>query len=145
MSIQRSVVVGCLLAGILALNLHPFWRVLLDGDRPFWSVCGQDLCLCQPVPLEPDCPLCLSGNAGAEGCSGVGIDQARIPVRGDASVELLAGASRAGEGVLFALMLLFTSRDADSAVLRAGIAVVCDAVGVPDGASREVPTPPPRA
>jgi hypothetical protein len=147
-TILRMVTVWLAIAGVLVLHFGPAWRAFFVHDRPLWSVCGQDLCLCQPVPMEPDCPLCLAGDAGGEGCSGVGIDPSRIPVGAggsNPSDELLAGPGRAGEGVLVALMVLCAARRADMAVQRSALPVACDSVGVPDGAPRDVPTPPPRA
>lgn len=36
---------------------------MLASDRPDWSVCGEDLCLCvKPTPDKPFCPLCIAGN-----------------------------------------------------------------------------------
>lgn len=32
-----------------------------DRVRSPWSRCGSDLCVCQPVAVEPDCPLCAAG------------------------------------------------------------------------------------
>lgn len=36
------------------------WNPLTSLERrPEWSVCGQDLCACLPLPVaEPACPLC---------------------------------------------------------------------------------------
>ncbi len=139
------MVIWLLAAGLVTVQLRPIAGLLLDANRPWWSVCGQDLCLCRPIPVDPQCPLCLSGNTGAEDCAGVGIDPSRVPIRGDASDDVRVGTGHAGEGVLLAFMLLFAWRDAGTPAPRAGFRMTRDAVAVPDGAAREVPTPPPRA
>lgn len=38
------------------------WNPMTSLERrPEWSVCGQDLCACIPVPVaEPACPLCAT-------------------------------------------------------------------------------------
>lgn len=38
-----------------------------DRVRSPWSRCGLDLCVCQPVAVEPECPLCASGEMGGGG------------------------------------------------------------------------------
>ena len=36
---------------------------IIVSDRPDWSVCGEDLCLCvKPTQSEPYCPLCLGSD-----------------------------------------------------------------------------------
>lgn len=140
------VMLAWLLASlVIAQQFRPIIALLSGGDRPSWSVCGQDLCLCQPVPMDPDCPLCLAGNAGGEGCSGVGADLTRVPWQDPTPDDPMAAPARAGEGVLFALLILFSGRDGSSAVLRAGIPVRCDAMHLPPSPDIDTPTPPPRA
>lgn len=141
----RMTLVWLLASLVIAQQFRPIIALFSGGDRPSWSVCGQDLCLCQPVPMDPDCPLCLAGNAGGEGCSGVGADLTRVPWQDPTPDNPMAAPGRAGEGVLFALLILFSGRDGQAAVLRAGVPVRCDAMRLPPSPDIDIPTPPPRA
>jgi hypothetical protein len=38
-----------------------------DRVRSPWSRCGSDLCVCTPIPIEPACPLCESGETSGGG------------------------------------------------------------------------------
>lgn len=53
------------------------------SDRPDWSVCNQDLCLCiKPIEAEPYCPLCLTDTPDPN-CTftGTDSDQSQTPGR----------------------------------------------------------------
>ena len=61
-SLARSVCSYTLLALLVLTGFG--WNPLTSFERrPVWSVCGQDMCACQPAiesAPEPDCPLCPS-------------------------------------------------------------------------------------
>jgi hypothetical protein len=114
-------------------------------SRPEWSVCGQSLCDCRPVPVDPDCPLCLAGDPGGAGCEGVGIDADRIPLAPAPDSVWMARLGEAGEGLLIALTLLVgVPADRPHAPAR-GLLMPADGWSLPESGHPLVPTPPPRA
>jgi hypothetical protein len=133
------------LGAVLALPLRPTVRLFSDGSRPLWSVCGQPLCYCQPVPSDPDCSLCSGGNFGAERCSGVAVDMRRVPLQDTEPDGPVAAPERGSPCVLVVLPLLLSIRAADATVATVGQSWFVGRETVPNPMTPEVPTPPPRA
>jgi hypothetical protein len=67
----HAVAMWFFIAGFVCANSG--WAPVLSiiaSDRPDWSVCGEDLCLCvKPTPDKPFCPLCITGDEEST-CSG---------------------------------------------------------------------------
>lgn len=116
-----------------------------DRVRSPWSRCGLDLCVCQPVAVEPECPLCASGEMGGGGSTCVDGDSSdadgwsrraeRLDGRVPMAIELI--------GVSLVLRL---GGEAISMVIpaRAGFVVMTGA-SAPDAEPLPVTPPPPRA
>jgi hypothetical protein len=63
----HAVAMWFFIAGFACANsgLAPTLSIIFS-DRPDWSVCGEDLCLCvKPTPTTPSCPLCEYGEGEA--------------------------------------------------------------------------------
>lgn len=55
---------------------------ILLSDRPDWSVCGQDLCLCtKPTPTQPACSLCPAADTAATCAAAEPVEPDNTPSR----------------------------------------------------------------
>lgn len=120
---------------------------IMISDRPDWSVCGEDLCLCvKPTQAEPYCPLC-TGNDEQDGCSNTdGTDPTTPPKRvpRNPHADAISQAGQLGSVSLFiAFVFGFSRNDAhefDTNVIRFIEPDPRVALNQPD-----IPTPPPRS
>lgn len=123
------------------------------GSRPSWSVCGQTLCMCQPLPLTPDCPLCPPADASETPCPTVPvvpaeqegrIDPSRIALVNNAPGVVFSQVGHAAEGLLIGLFLLGTGPDRGAAIVPAPVVAAPLGWSLPGSPDRAVATPPPR-
>ncbi len=139
------------------------WSLVLAGkmqDKPEWSVCGQDLCLCLPPaatplpaakpnePGEPKCVLCVDDTPNTLGM--LANDSAPTPTDPPKRVpkndrfQAASMASQAGCASIFLSFVFGTPRPDRSASIDA-IVYCIDNDDLPADPARDLPTPPPRA
>lgn len=116
------------------------------SDRPEWSVCGEDLCLCvKPSEQEPSCPLCVSNDEGKT-CSNseTPADKPSKRVPRNPHADAISQASQLGSVSVFIAFVFGSARtqaiDNDAASVRFADPVERVALNQPD-----IPTPPPRS
>ena len=137
------------------------WSLVLAGkmqNKPEWSVCGQDLCLCLPPaatplpadePDEPKCVLCVDDTPQ----STLGMrsdDSAPTPTDPPKRVpkndrfQAASMASQAGCTSIFLSFVFGTPRPDRSTSIDALVYAI-DNDKLPADPTRDLPTPPPRA
>jgi hypothetical protein len=117
------------------------------SSRPSWSVCGQSLCRCVPLDLQPTCPLCVLGESGGEGCRGgePRIDPARIALVHTRAELVMLRLDVASESLLMGLFLCGRPASDDDAARLARARMTLHAWAMPACGPLDAPTPPPRA
>lgn len=117
------------------------------SSRPSWSVCGQSLCRCVPLDLQPTCPLCVLGESGGEGCRGSEprIDPARIALVHTRAELVMLRLDVASESLLMGLFLCGRPASDDDAARLARARMTLHAWAMPACGPLDAPTPPPRA
>ncbi|MFG0313003.1 MAG: hypothetical protein ACF8LL_02285 [Phycisphaerales bacterium] len=120
---------------------------IMLSDRPDWSVCGEDLCLCvKPTQAEPFCPLCIESDEQASCLSTDGSEPRTPPKRvpRNPHADAISQAGQLGSvGVFIAFVFGIRHSDvsaADTNVLRFADPDQRVALNQPD-----IPTPPPRS
>lgn len=120
---------------------------IISSDRPDWSVCGEDLCLCvKPTPDKPFCPLCVSVDeestcSGSEGTS-PSTPPKRVPRNPHA--DAISQAGKLGSASVYIAFMFGFNRHHDGAIDSSAIRFIDPderiALNQPD-----IPTPPPRS
>ncbi|MEX0876369.1 MAG: hypothetical protein WD114_02825 [Phycisphaerales bacterium] len=112
-------------------------------DRPAYSVCGQDLCLCLPT-TAPDCPLCEVKSTPEGGCN-----ESAVPTRAPKRVpdnerfDTMTDASQAGCVSLF-LAFAFGARSTANFASVESVRFRIAQESVPADPLGDIPAPPPR-
>lgn len=137
------------------------WSIVLAGkmqDKPEWSVCGQDLCLCLPPaatpsptnkPDEPKCVLCVD-DAPPAALDMLNNDSTPTPndppkrVPKNDRFQAASMASQAGCVSIFLSFVFGTPRPNRSASTDSLVYNI-DNDELPADPARDLPTPPPRA
>lgn len=120
---------------------------ILTSDRPDWSVCGEDLCLCvKPTPDKPLCPLCVSQDEQTA-CSKSEESSPSTPpkrVPRNPHADALTQAGELGCVSVFIAFMFGFNRNHDGAIDSFAIRFIDPdariALNQPD-----IPTPPPRS
>lgn len=143
---------ACFLAALVLLASTGWGPALsrMLGSRPAWSVCGQAMCLCQP--LEPVCPLCPQG-VSLGSCLGdqpdqptpePEIDPSRIALM-PTGTGVILGLGSVTDSLLIGLFLLGSGVPVDAAAIAERAVPVPADWALPAGGPTDQPTPPPRA
>jgi hypothetical protein len=121
--------------------------------RPAWSVCGQTLCMCQPLPLAPECPLCPADKPVGTPCPAGSdngpaeqlkrIDPTRIALIDAGPGVVIGQIGHATQTLLVGLFLLRAVPDAP-AIRQPDRRLADFDRSAPRAPDRSVPTPPPR-
>ncbi len=137
------------------------WSLVLTGkmqNKPEWSVCGQDLCLCLPPaaapsptskPDEPKCVLCVDESPPTtlgilnEDSTPTPTDPPKRVPKND-RFQAASMASQAGCASIFLSFVFGTPRPDRSASIDT-LAYNIDNDELPTDPARDLPTPPPRA
>lgn len=115
-------------------------------DRPSYSVCGQEMCSCLPVtPLEPACPLCVTKEDDAAGCSDKP-EPTQNPIRlpRTEKFDAISDAAQAGCSCVF-LTLVLGCRVKRDWLFAPAARISIDQDRIPPDPLADSPTPPPRA
>jgi hypothetical protein len=120
---------------------------IIISDRPDWSVCGEDLCLCiKPTQSEPYCPLCL-GSDEQDSCSSTDEAEPRTPPKRVPRNPHADAVSQAGQLGSVSIFIAFVfglnqprSEANDSNIVRFVEPDSPLALNQPD-----IPSPPPRS
>jgi hypothetical protein len=136
------------IAGFVCANSGwaPTLSILLS-DRPEWSVCGEDLCLCvQPSTVKPACALCSTGTKESTCTSAEGQSQDTPPNRVPRSPDsdAITQAGDLGSVSIFIAFVIGHARSqqdvSDPSLARFAEPDACIALSNPD-----IPSPPPRS
>ena len=126
------------------------WSLVLTRameDRPEWSLCGLELCMCTPTTAaEPLCPLCeVAGDAATEECTDEPpTNNGRRSMPKGPRYEAAMAASQSGCASIFLSFVFGSKADAHLSVRpNAHQLIVQD--DRPMNPTRDLPTPPPRA
>ncbi len=136
------------IAGFVCANSGwaPFLSIIVS-DRPDWSVCGEDLCLCvKPSPDKPFCPLCITGDEEST-CSGSEESSPSTPskrVPRNPHADAITQAGQLGSASVF-IAIVFAINQSSSSAYASHVVRFVDpdvrlALNQPDIAS-----PPPRS
>lgn len=126
------------------------WSLVLTRamqDRPEWSVCGLDMCICTPtMAAEPYCLLCVvADNDPTEECADEPpADNGRRSMPKGPRYEAAMAASQTGCASIF-LSFVFGSKANSNLSVRPNAHQLIVQDDLPMEPSRDLPTPPPRA